>query len=69
VPFTNNLAEQDGRKMKLRQKFSGGFRSEDGAKDFAVIRSVLSTARKQGWNMLQTLTGAPARLITDIRLA
>jgi transposase len=69
VPFTNNLAEQDGRMMKLRQKISGGFRSEGGAKDFAVIRSVLSTARKQGWNMLQTLTGTPARLIADIRLA
>jgi transposase len=69
VPFTNNLAEQDGRMMKLRQKISGGFRSEDGAKDFAVIRSVLSTARKQGWNMLQTLTGDPAHLIADIRLA
>ncbi len=69
VPFTNNLAEQDGRMMKLRQKISGGFRSEQGAKDFAVIRSVLSTARKQGWNMLQTLTVAPARLIADIRPA
>jgi transposase len=69
VPFTNNLAEQDGRMMKLRQKISSGFRSEDGAKDFAVmLRSVLSTARKQGWNMLQTLTSNPAHLITEIRL-
>jgi hypothetical protein len=39
------------------------------ARDFAVIRSVLSTARKQRWNILQTLTGTPARLITDIREA
>lgn len=68
VPFTNNLAERDGRMMKLRQKISGGFRSENGAKDFAVIRSLLSTARKQGWDILQTLTGNPQRLIANLRL-
>ena len=69
VPFTNNLAEQDARMMKLRQKISGGFRSADGAADFATIRSVLSTARKQGWNLLQTLTATPARLRAELRLA
>jgi transposase len=68
VPFTNNLAERDGRMMKLRQKISGGFRSEDGAKDFAVIRSVLSTARKQGWDILATLTGDPDRLLSQLRV-
>ncbi len=68
VPFTNNLAERDGRMMKLRQKISGGFRSEDGAKDFAVIRSLLSTARKQQWDMLAILTGDPAHLIDNLRL-
>jgi transposase len=67
VPFTNNLAERDGRMMKLRQKISGGFRCADGATDFAVIRSVLSTARKQGWDMLQTLTANPLRLIAELR--
>jgi transposase len=69
VPFTNNLAERDGRMMKLRQKISGGFRSEDGAKDFAVIRSVLSTARKQGWDILATLTGDPEHLVAKLRLS
>ena len=68
VPFTNNLAERDGRMMKLRQKISGGFRSEDGAKEFAVIRSLLSTARKQGWDMLMALTSEPGHLIADLRV-
>jgi len=69
VPFTNNLAERDGRMMKLRQKISGGFRSDQGAADFAVIRSLLATARKQGWGLLRTLTGDPQQLIANLRSA
>ncbi len=67
VPFTNNLAERDGRMMKLRQKISGGFRSEDCTKDFALIRSFLSTARKQGWHFIDTLTADPCRLLSQLR--
>ncbi|MGH8323223.1 MAG: IS66 family transposase [Steroidobacteraceae bacterium] len=68
VPFTNNLAEQDGRMMKLRQKISGGFRSADGAMEFAVVRSLLSTARKQKWDILKTLTDDPQHLLPALRV-
>ena len=36
VPFSNNEAERDVRMMKLRMKISGGFRSPQGAADFAT---------------------------------
>ena len=58
IPFTNNQAERDLRMMKCKQKISGCFRSFDNALDFANIRSVLSTARKQNFNLLQVLTQA-----------
>ncbi len=58
IPFTNNLAEQDLRMMKVQQKISGCFRSWHGAKIFARHRTLVSTARKQGWNIFQTIKQA-----------
>ncbi|MCP3661230.1 MAG: IS66 family transposase [Gammaproteobacteria bacterium] len=58
VPFTNNLAEQDIRMLKIRLKISGCFRTIQGAKQFARIRSYLSTVRKQGRNILKSITDA-----------
>jgi len=66
VPFTNNQAEQDLRMMKVRMKISGAFRTIDGAQTFADIRSVISTARKHGLNILDTLSQPPNEIIAQL---
>lgn len=58
IPFGNNLAEQAIRMVKVKQKISGCFRSEQGAKDFADIRSYIATMQKQGYTIIQAIEDA-----------
>lgn len=55
VPFTNNQAERDIRMVKLRQKISGGFRTQHGAQTMCRIRGFISTCRKQNINVLTAI--------------
>jgi transposase len=55
VPFDNNLAERDLRMFKLKQKISGSFRTESGAKVFCRVASFIATLKKQGLNVWQNL--------------
>lgn len=54
VPFSNNRAEADLRGIKIKQK-TGKFRSLDGAINYAITKSCLSTYKKNNINLYDAL--------------
>lgn len=54
VPSTNNQAEVDQRNAKIKQKI-GKWRCEDGANNYAIIRSCINTYKKNDVNVLEAL--------------
>lgn len=59
VPYDNNGSERAVRNVKVKNKISGSFRSEQGATRFAVLRSVIDTTIKNSQDVFNTLNLLP----------
>ena len=57
VPSTNNPAEVAQRPVKIKQKI-GKFRCDEGANTYAIIRSSISTYKKNDINVFEALISA-----------
>lgn len=55
VPPDNNGSERAIRNIKVKLKVSGQFKSEQGAIDYANLRSIVDTSRKRGMNEFEAL--------------
>jgi transposase len=55
VPYDNNGSERAIRNVKVKNKVSGSFRSEQGATRFAVLRSVIDTTIKNSQDVFASL--------------
>lgn len=55
VPFDNNMSERDLRKVKNRQKMSGGFRDASGRDMFCMILSFVETCKRRHLHLLRSI--------------
>jgi mRNA degradation ribonuclease J1/J2 len=55
VPPDNNGSERAIRNVKVKQKISGQFKVFNAAENFAILRSIIDTAIKNGQKVLPAL--------------
>jgi len=55
VPPDNNGSERAIRNLKVKLKVSQQFKSPQGAKNYATLRSIIDTARKRGMNEFEVI--------------
>jgi hypothetical protein len=63
VPYDNNASERDIRPLKVKQKVSVMFKSDDGANAFCQLYSIVDTARKNQQDPFKALIAVAENII------
>lgn len=65
VPHHNNASEQALRQPVVHRKVLGGFRTDEGAKIQDILLSIIETAKRQGFNILDVLCKRQALMFSS----
>jgi hypothetical protein len=65
VPYDNNASERSIRPLKVKQKVSGMFKSDDGANAFCQLHSIVATARKNRQNPFKALIAVAENITSE----
>lgn len=65
APYDNNGSERTIRPLKVKQKVSGMFKSENGADAFCQLHSIVDTTRKNNQDPLKALMAVAANIISQ----
>jgi transposase len=65
VPYDNNASESKIRPLKIKQKVSGMFKSEQGADNFTQLYSIVDTARKHSQDPFLALIAVAKNVAAD----
>jgi transposase len=63
IPYDNNASERSIRPLKVKQKVSGMFKSDEGAEAFCQLHSIVETARKNNQNPFKALIAVAENII------
>lgn len=67
APYTNNASERSTRPLKIKQKVSGMFKSDDGANAFCQLHPIAETAKQNNQDPFMALVATDENVLCENR--